>query len=108
MNLLLSSHSENRMRIHLKFNAEKLGECVNKFQQEPKNLKEKVTVKITVFFTKVAQFHSFLSSHQLRGKLTKINLSIHTNRQHTFLALVFDLIMLSKIKICNLVSMKKY
>lgn len=38
-------HSENRMRIYLKLNAEKLGECMNKFQQEQENCKEKIQNK---------------------------------------------------------------
>lgn len=44
--------------IYLKFNSEKLGECINLFQQE----KEKLQYKYNglFFFTKVSQFHSFL------------------------------------------------
>lgn len=65
MNLLLWSHSENRMRLCLPFNVEKLGKCINEFQQQHEIVKKACRINITAFLKKkVTGFNSFISSQE--------------------------------------------
>lgn len=60
MNLLLSSHSENRKRIHHKFNATNLEECINKFQQEQQIVKKRYRINIFLYKSCTISFFSFI------------------------------------------------
>lgn len=113
MNLLFSSHSENRRRIHHKFNAANLGECINKFQQEQQIVKKRYRININVFFFVIQKFHNFIlfihhEKFRFSGKSTNNLLFKNTPKYaHThFFLTCFDLMKPNKGKTHDPASMK--